>query len=444
LDVAVAATIDDPAHVHTWSITIPGPKHLHFALHGLPADYDLHVFGPGGQVAGESTNVGTDDDVVALDGAPAGTYLVYVNSPFGAVSDVPYGLLVTGQDVPPPPLPTPPPAPTAPPPTPTPAGRAAITNETAARVKELRTFRGHAAAVQEVVAVSDSRHVISAAADGVLKVWDLNTLGEVRTVVGQNRATEALAVSPDGKRIATGADDGRVRMYDAGSGREVWSLEPLTGPVRAIAFSHDGRYVAIGGDDMRVRLWDLAGGPLPSSGDRPERPARTWDHKNAVWALAFSPDGKFLITGSDDGTTRVWDTSSNGNEVRGLHPSSGVAGNVRAVAVSPDGRFILAGSERSVTVWSLDTGRELHSFDPGSVTNGVAFAPAGPTGNSPTRVFAAALTDRSVRLYDAETGRELHRLQSHSAPALAVAFAPDAKHLTSSGRDGTVIAWGLE
>ncbi|HET7768746.1 MAG TPA: WD40 repeat domain-containing protein, partial [Chloroflexota bacterium] len=347
---------------------------------------------------------------------------------------------------PPPPAPTAPPAPTPPPPTPTPAGRPAITNETAPRLKELRALRGHSAAVQEVATFSDSRHAISAAADGVLKIWDLSTLGETRTIIGQSRATEALALSPDGKRVATGADDGRVRLYDAGSGRELWSMDPLAGPVRAIAFSPDGRFMAVGGDDLRVRLWDLSGTivPLASAGDKPERPARVWDHKNAVWALAFSPDGKYLITGSDDGTTRVWDTSSNGTEVRGLRPISGAAGNVRAVAVSPDGRYILAGSERAITIWSLDSGRELHSVEPGAITHGVAFAPAGPTGNSPTKVFAVALADRTVRLYEADTARELTRLQAHSAPVLAVAFTPDAKHLTSASRDGTVIAWAVE
>ena len=450
LDLAVAATIADPSHIHTWALSIPSAKHLRFALHGLPADYDLHVFGPSGSLAGESMNEGVEDDVVSLADAGAGTYLVYVNSPFGAVADAPYGLLVTGEDVAPsptsPPPPPPLPVPTIPIPTPAPAGRAAISQENAARVTQLRTLRGHSTGVQELAPFADNRHLASAAADGVLKIWDLATFGEVRTIIGQSRATEALAVSPDGKRIASGADDGRVRLYDAGSGREVWSMEPLSAPVRTMAFSPDGRFLAVGSDDLRVRLWDLSGSvvALTPGNERPDRAARTWDHKAPVWSLAFSPDGKLLITGSDDGTTRVWDTSSNGTEVRGLRPASGVSGMVRAVAVSPDGRYMLAGSERTVTLWSLDTGRELHSFEPGSVSSAVAFAPAGPTGNSPTRVFAVALADRSVRLYETESGRLLHTLQGHTAPVLTVAFTPDAKLLTSAGRDGTLITWGVD
>jgi WD40 repeat protein len=436
LGQAMAAALTDPSHIHTWTVAIPTPKHLRLVLHGLPEDYDLHVYGPDGQLAGESVREGTSDDVVELKGAPAGTYVAYVNSPFGAVSETPYGLLASGEEVapppPPPPVPTQAPAPTPPPAAPTPTGRPAIAAENVSRVTQLRTLRGHSSAVQELAAFADGRFLASGASDGVVKLWDLGSFGEARTIIGQ-RAIEAVAASPDGKRLATGADDGRVRMYDASNGRELWSFDPLPAPVRALAFSQDGRYLAIAGDEPKVRLWDLQGGATP--GDRPDRPARTWDHKAAVWSLAFSPDGKYLITGSDDGTTRVWDTSSNGTEVRGLRPASGGV-NVRGAGVSGDGRYIVSGGDHAIGVWGLDTGREAQLMEPGAATNGLAIAPSG-------RLVAVAV-DRSVKLYELESGRELRTLQGHTATALTVAFSPDGKLLMSAGKDGTVIVWGIE
>jgi uncharacterized protein with WD repeat len=434
---AVAAALADPSHVHTWTISIPVPKHLRFVLHGLPADYDLHVYAADGQLLGESTNEGTDDDVVSVPGAPAGTYFVYVNSPRGAASDVPYGLLADAEDVAPPAPPSPPaptstPAPTPPPPTATPAGRPVIAAENASRVTQLRTLRGHSSAVQEIAAFADGRLLASAASDGVVKLWDLTTFGDARTIIGQ-RPVEAIAVSPTGRRLATGADDGRMRMYDPSNGRELWSLDPLPAPVRALAFSPDGRYLAVAGDEPKVRLWDLQSGA--SDTDRPSRPTRTWDHKAAVWSLAFSPDGKYLITGSDDGTTRVWDTSSNGTEVRGLRPASGGT-LVRAAAVSPDGKYVISGGDHAIGVWGLDTGREVQLMEPGAATNGLAVAPG-------SRLVAAAV-DRNVKLYEIETGRELRTLQGHTATALTVAFSPDGRLLFSAGKDGTIVVWGIE
>jgi WD40 repeat protein len=131
----------------------------------------------------------------------------------------------------------------------------------------------------------------------------------------------------------------------------------------------------------------------------------------AVRSLAFSPNGKLLVTGSDDGTARVWDTSSNGNEVRGLQAS----GPVRGVAISSDGRFVAAGGERTVTVWQLESGREVQRVEPGTTTNTVAFAPGG-------HVLATGGADRSIRLWETESGRELRRLTGHGDAVQGLAF----------------------
>ena len=165
------------------------------------------------------------------------------------------------------------------------------------------------------------------------------------------------------------------------------------------------------------------------------RPVRAFDHKAPVWSVAFAPHGKLMVTGSEDGTSRVWDTSSNGNEVRGLR---GI-GPARGVAVSSDGRLVAAGTERTIGVWSLESGAEVETIEPGVVTSAVAFAPGGPGG----RLLAAA-QDQHITLYEAETGRVVRTLQGHTAAILSLAFTPDGKLLVSGGKDGTVMVWGVE
>jgi len=443
-DHAIGAVLANSGDVHVWSLTSVGQRNLRVALHGLPADFDVHVFGPGGQLLGESLNEGIADDIVSLDAIPAGQYVIYVNSPRGLASFEPYGLLVTGEAIAPAPEPAPMPVPVpqpgvaptpAPPtpPTPTPAGRSAISVDNAARVTTLRQLRGHSGWVQEVAPFADGRLLASAAADGVVKLWDLTTFGELRTIIAHRVAAEAVAVSPDGKLIASGADDGRLRIYDAANGREVYTFEPVQGAIRAVAFSPDGALVAASGDDMKVRLWDVRVWTLTGTAREPfVRPVRTFDHKAPVWSVAFAPHGKLMVTGSEDGTTRVWDTSSNGNEVRGLR---GI-GPARGVAVSSDGRLVAAGTERIIGVWSLESGVEVGTIEPGVATSAVAFAPGG-------RILAAA-QDRHITLYEAETGRVVRTLQGHTAAILSLAFTPDGKLLVSGGKDGTVMVWGVE
>jgi WD40 repeat protein len=258
----------------------------------------------------------------------------------------------------------------------------------------------------------------------VLKLWDLNTLAEQRTYIAHNRSAEAVAISPDGKRIASGADDGLVRILDASDGLEIFLLSAPPRAVRALAFSPDGKFVAVGGDDAKLRIWDV-------SGDRPQRPVRTFDHKMTIWSVAYAPNGKFLVTGSEDGTARVWDTNSNGNEVRGLQ----TPGPVHGVAISADGRYVAAGSARTVHVWQMETGFPVRQMEPGGATNAVAF------GGTDGRVLAVGGTDKNVRLYDPETGRLLTTLEGHTAMINAVTFASDGSVLATAGRDGNVMLW---
>jgi hypothetical protein len=95
LNQAVTAVLVDPNTVHTWRFTRTQAASVHIALTNLPVDYDLHVYAADGTLLGESTNEGTQDDVVDLSDAATGTYMVYVNSPRGEVDPTnPYTLEV--------------------------------------------------------------------------------------------------------------------------------------------------------------------------------------------------------------------------------------------------------------------------------------------------------------------------------------------------------------
>jgi WD40 repeat protein len=169
-------------------------------------------------------------------------------------------------------------------------------------------------------------------------------------------AVYAVAFSPDGTRVATGSDDGSARVFDAATGAELSRLHH-DGAVGAVAFSPDGTRVATGSsmesvffteDGRRVttthggsaRVFDAATGAELSR----------LHHDGRVGAVAFSPDGTRIATGSDDGTARVFDTAT-GAELSRLHHDGAVYG----VAFSPDGTRVATGSDdRNARVWVVD------------------------------------------------------------------------------------------
>ena len=192
--------------------------------------------------------------------------------------------------------------------------------------------------------------------------------------------------------------------------------------LNCIAYSPDGRRIAGGHQDGSVRLWDPASGALVQM---------LRGHGSAVLALAFSPDGRTLASGSNDDTVRLWDPVS-GRLVRRIQARRA---QVRALAFSPDGRTLTSGSsDGMVRLWNPDTGEIMRSLEGrGGVVSSVAFSPDG-------RTLASGSDDGTVRLWDPVSSRLSGSLEAPGDPVRSLAFSPDGRTL-AVGLDAKVRLW---
>ncbi len=292
--------------------------------------------------------------------------------------------------------------------------------------KLVHTFKGHMAEVSSIAFSPNGRYIASASADTTAKVWSVDTGETIYTLGSNDDAVLNVAFSPDGKYILTTTDHGGVaKLWDTATGHEVrrFSRGALG---NGAAFSPDGRYVMANSnsDDYTVKIWETSTG----------REVRTLrGHTNWVYSVAFSPDGKYALTGSIDNTAILWDAAT-GQQVYTIRGHSSA---VRSVAFSPNGKYILTGSsDRTVRLWDVPTGQEVRSWrgHMGRVWS-ATFSPNG-------KYILTGSADGTAKLWDFAIG-EGRTLSGHTAEVYGVAFSPDGKYALTSSSDHTAKLWNI-
>ncbi|KAL5492993.1 hypothetical protein ACEPAI_4441 [Sanghuangporus weigelae] len=193
----------------------------------------------------------------------------------------------------------------------------------------------------------DRRRIVSSSRDGRLGIWDGLTGARIgEEIKGHTNWVIDVIYSPDGTRFASGSWDMTVKIWDV-TGKLVTKMESDS-EVRAIAFSADGRRVVSGHQYGNLRIWNAQNGALIAE----------WQgHESVVRAVAYSPDETRIVSGSWDESVRVWDAQSGASIGK---PLIGHEGSVNAVAYSPDGSRIVSGSaDATVRIWDAHTGKQI-------------------------------------------------------------------------------------
>ncbi|MCG9126870.1 PD40 domain-containing protein [Candidatus Poribacteria bacterium] len=278
------------------------------------------------------------------------------------------------------------------------------------------------------LAISPDNEIIAVGSTKEIRLWETDTGLLKNTLYEPDWGNGSMAFNPDGSLLAS-ETGWRIRLWNIDDGTHHATLKGFLGNsasgygIVSVKFSPDGRYLATGSSQSTIQLWNLG---------RIHKGTLT-GHTDGIRSIAFSYDSRTLATASKDQTIRLWDVD---NETH-IKTLSGHTDEVLSVAFSPDASIIASGSaDETVILWNTGTGEILHILT--GHTSHVSYLAFSVDGRT---LASAGYYENKILLWDVATGEKLPSITGHTSGISNLAFTNDGNSFVSLSSDGTALIW---
>ena len=324
-------------------------------------------------------------------------------------------------------------------------------------------LQGHSDTVGSVCFSPDGKRLVTASWDKTLKVWDLESMSELKTLKGHSDRIFSVAYSQNGEKIASGGEDNTVFLWNAETGELIKRFEGHTDAIESVQFSPNGKQIVSASKDKTIRIWEIEESPefhkfnevranwfnpiaispventiayavenvLILADIKTKSVIRAMcDHSGDINTIAFSPNGKLIVTGSADNTLLLWNVYTG----KIIQSFIGHTDLVYAVSFSPSGKRIVSSSkDKTLKLWDVESGRCLLAKN--VLPWQVAYNP------SWNQIVYSTFEGKLV-FCNSDNCEVEQVVQASDTKYLSFIFFPNGKHVvTTSSRDGVLEVW---
>jgi WD40 repeat protein len=305
-----------------------------------------------------------------------------------------------------------------------------VTPAQTAQLAPIETMRVHKKKVCAVAFFKDGQRIVTSSKDKTLQIWDVETRALAGDPFeGHSDRVCSVAVSPDDRRFASGGGTGAIIIWDVDKKQMLFKLKKHKNLVSSVCFSTDGKRLASGSLDKKVIIWDVKTGAVLST---------LQSGRGAVFCVAFSPDGLRLASG-EQGTVRVWTTNNVGTELL-FDIDFAHQGWVKSVVWTPDGKQLISASQdQTIKFWNSSKGTPIgqpctgHTHD----INSLAIS-------SDASFIVTVSFDKTVRLWNTESHKQIGQRLKHTTCVSSIAISPNGELLVIGDYDGNLQLWSIE
>lgn len=331
-------------------------------------------------------------------------------------------------------------------------------------------LKGHNGRIFDLKFDEKNQKLITTDHSGETKIWDVPKMKEIRSLNINLFSSFALEAHPK-EDIFLIAEHNEIHYVNIKTGLIVKTFKSKGNRIINMSYDQVGKYLATSTLDMQIKIWDLEQNkvvrtvmgiwPVAFSPNGKELVSMAGAINLAVWDpvtgekkhelstdseliqnVSFSKDGKFLAGAGFYGVVKIWDMKTH----QLIKRLTGHIGGVYGTSFSPDGKLLAsAGMDQTVRIWDVETGQEIHQMKPHEIiVSDVKFSSNG-------KILATSSWDKTIKLWNTDTWELIHTLQGHTNMITSIDFSADGKYLASGAgnnsvweADNSVLVWDVE